>query len=54
MSENTTEEKNKKINKMSMAELDKAIEKTKTSMGNLSSRYAKKLIERKEFLAAAK
>jgi len=54
MSENTTEEKNKKINKMTVEELDKAIEKTKTSMGGLTSKYAKELLERKDFLNVAK
>ena len=46
--------KNKKINKMTLEELEKAIEKTKETMGGLSSKYAKELLERKEALAAAK
>ncbi len=44
------EEKNKKINKMTLAELDKAIEKTKEHQGDLQSRYALELLKRKEYL----
>lgn len=45
---------NKKINKMTLSELDKAIEKTKSSMGSLTSAYAKELLKRKEVLSAKK
>jgi hypothetical protein len=40
--------KNKKINRMTKDELEKAIEKTKQSQGNLNSRYGKELLKRKE------
>ena len=42
------------INKMSLSELDKAIEATKSSMGGLTSAYAKELLKRKENLSAKK
>lgn len=54
MSEATTEKGNKKINKMTLSELDKAIEATKASMGGLTSAYAKELLKRKEVLSAKK
>ncbi|HOV12789.1 MAG TPA: hypothetical protein PK771_00730 [Spirochaetota bacterium] len=44
------QDKNKKINKMSVAELEKAIEKTKEHQGDLQSRYGLELIKRKEYL----
>lgn len=44
------QEKNKKINKMTAAELDKAIEKTKQNQGDLNSRYGLELLKRKDFL----
>jgi hypothetical protein len=49
-----SEKKNKKINKMTLSELDKAIEATKSSMGGLTSAYAKELLKRKENLSAKK
>ena len=48
MSDAKKEKTNKKINKMTADELDKAIEKTKQNQGDLSSRYGKELIKQKE------
>jgi len=48
------EKKNKKINKMTLAELDQAIEKTKQNQGNVNSRYGKELLKQREVLSAAK
>ena len=48
MSDAKKEKTNKKINKMTSDELDKAIEKTKQNQGDLSSRYGKELIKQKE------
>lgn len=45
--------KNKKIRFMSMAEIDKAIEKTQKNQGGLYSRYAKELIKRKNCLSTS-
>lgn len=42
----------KKINKMSSAEIEKALEELKSSQGGLSSRYARELIRRRETLKA--
>ena len=39
---------------MTLEELEKAIEKTKETMGGLSSKYAKELLERKKHLVNAK
>lgn len=50
----TTETKNKKINKMTLDELNKAIEKTKSAMNGLTSNYAKELLKQKEYLTAKK
>ncbi|HPO49076.1 MAG TPA: hypothetical protein PLO89_02025 [Spirochaetota bacterium] len=44
------EEKNKKINKMTAVELDKAIEKTKENQKSLDSKYGQELMKRKEYL----
>ena len=44
------EEKNKKINKMTAVELDKAIEKTKENQKSLDSKYGQELLKRKEYL----
>ena len=54
MAEKSKENKNKKINKMNMEEIDKAISETKEKMGSLSSKYAIELLKRKEILSAAK
>ncbi len=48
-----TETKNKKINKMSMAELDAAIKKTQEHMAGLTSSYAVALLARKKDLESA-
>ncbi len=53
MSENK-ETKNKKINRMSMEELDKAISNTKDKMGNLTSKYATELLKQKQILSSKK
>ncbi len=52
MSDTTAESKNKKINKMTLDELNKAIEKTQSSMNGLTSAYAKELLKRKEVLTS--
>jgi hypothetical protein len=44
----------KKINKMSIAEVEKALEATKSSQGGQASRYARELARRRETLRAAK
>ena len=54
MAEKNKENKNKKINKMSMEEIDKAISETKEKMGSLSSKYAAELLKQKEILLASK
>lgn len=46
--------KNKKINKMSLSEIEKAIEETKKSMNGLNSRYAKELIKQRDYLLSLK
>ena len=43
--------KNKKINRMSNEELEKAIEKTKQNQGTLNSRYGRELLKRKESIS---
>ena len=52
MSDAKKEKTNKKINKMTGDELDKAIEKTKQNQGDLSSRYGKELIKQKEVVVS--
>lgn len=42
----------KKINKMSMAEIEKALEGLKSSQGGQVSRYARELARRRETLRA--
>lgn len=49
--EEAKESKNKKINKMTLQELEDALKKTKESQGGLYSRYAKELLKRKEVLS---
>ncbi len=50
----TKEDKNKKINKMTAAELDAAMKKTIENQGDLNSRYGRELSKQKAFLAASK
>lgn len=49
--EETTEAKNKKVNKMSMLEVEAAIKKTEEKMAGLTSKYALALMARKEELS---
>jgi hypothetical protein len=42
----------KKINRMSVAEIEKALEGLKSTQGGLSSRYARELIRRRDTLKA--
>lgn len=44
----------KKINKMSVAEVEKALEGTKSAQGGQASRYARELIRRRDILQAGK
>jgi len=46
--------KNKKINKMTLAEIDSKLEKVKNTMGGFDSKYARQLIQRKKFLNLSK
>lgn len=41
------EEKKKKIAKMTLAEIDAALQKVKTTMGGTESQYAQQLLKRK-------
>ena len=43
--------KNKKINKMSLAEIEAKLEEINGSMGGHSSRYARELLRRREILS---
>ncbi|MGQ9671589.1 MAG: hypothetical protein ACUVV5_00475 [Candidatus Aminicenantales bacterium] len=43
-------DRNKKINKMTLEEIEKKLEEIKTSMGGHSSRYARELLRRREIL----
>lgn len=54
MSEQQEEKKNKKINKMTVSELNAAIEKTIKNQGNLNSRYGRELSKRKEYFDSIK
>ncbi len=47
-------QKNKKINKMTLEEIEKAIENTKKNMNSLNSRYAKELIKQRDYLLSLK
>lgn len=49
--EAVAEKKNKKVNKMTLSEVESALKKTEENMGGLTSRYAKALIARKAELA---
>jgi hypothetical protein len=44
-------ERNKKINKMTLAEIDAKLNEVKVAQGFLRSRYAKQLLQRKKALA---
>ena len=44
----------KKVNKMTLAEVEKALEAAKSSQGGLSSRYAQALLRRKDILSQAR
>jgi hypothetical protein len=44
----------KKINKMSVAEVEKALEGAKSSQGGQASRYARELVRRRDILKAGK
>ncbi len=44
----------KKINKMSLAEVEEALEAAKSTQGGLDSRYAQALFRRKEVLRPGK
>lgn len=44
----------KKINKMSVAEVEKALEGSKSSQGGQASRYARELVRRRDILKAGK
>ncbi len=46
----TEEKKNKKVNKMTLAEVDDALKRTEEHMKGLDSKYAKALLARKEEL----
>jgi hypothetical protein len=42
--------RDKKINRLTLAEIEKKLEEVKSAQGGFSSRYAKELIRRKEIL----
>jgi hypothetical protein len=44
----------KKINKMSLSEVEKALETAKSTQGGLNSAYARALLRRKEILSPGK
>ena len=44
--------KNKKVNKMTLSEVEAALKKTEEQMGGLTSKYAHSLLGRKKELAA--
>jgi hypothetical protein len=46
--------KNKKINRMTLEELDKAIENTKQNQGSMNSKYGKELLKQREVLSTKK
>ncbi len=48
--ETPVESKNKKINKMTLSEIDLSLAKTEKNMHGLTSKYARALLSRKEFL----
>ena len=50
--EEKTAAKNKKVNKMTLPEVDTALKKTEEKMGGLTSKYAQALLHRKSELSA--
>ncbi len=54
MSEETPEKKNKKVNKMDLAEVTAAIKRTEEHMKGLSSKYARALLNRKAELETSR
>ncbi len=46
--------KRKKINKLTLAEVEKKLEEAKSAQGGYSSRYAQKLLRRREVLRSQK
>lgn len=50
----TDSKRSKKINLMTLPELEKKLEEVKVKMGGLSSGYAQQLLKRKEQLAGGK
>lgn len=46
--------RNKKLNKLSLAEIEKKLEEIKSSQGGLSSRYARELLRRRDILRSGK
>ncbi len=46
--------RNKKINKLSLAEIEKKLEEVKSSQGGFSSRFARELLRRRDILRAGK
>ncbi|MBX7058389.1 MAG: hypothetical protein K1X75_10025 [Leptospirales bacterium] len=54
MSEEQAEKKNKKVNKMSLPEVQAAIKKTEENMKGLTSKYALALLSRKAELEAGR
>ncbi len=47
MADEEKEKKNKKVNKMTLAEVEAALKRTEESMGGLASKYAQALLARK-------
>lgn len=45
-------QKNKKVNRMTLAEVESALKKSEEHMKGHTSQYARKLLERKEILSA--
>jgi len=46
--------KSRKINKMTLAEVEAKLEEVKSTMGGLNSKYGQQLIQRKEYLKSLK
>lgn len=46
--------KNKKVNKMTLEEIDKKLQEVQQAQGGLTSLYARHLLRRKEILLASK
>ncbi|MFW6132244.1 MAG: hypothetical protein ACOC5F_06590, partial [Candidatus Aminicenantaceae bacterium] len=47
-------QKKKKINQMTLSEIEAKLEETKKTMGGTDSKYVQKLMERKEYLESLK